>query len=331
MDTLIEKQFVFIIGAPRSGTTWLQAMLGAHPLVCTFGELQLYDFYTAPWVEAWNRQLELGSFSGLPTVWSENELYQFLREFLDRIYRLVLDIKPGATILLDKHPGNSNHVEHINRLVPNAKFIHLIRDGRDVAASLLAASEGWGKLWAPKNVRSAALFWKAMVLEARKAQHYGDRYLELKYEEFFTNGIGLLKGIFEFIGVSVDFDDATSIFNNNRFEKMKQRGLGTNKRPLPETFFRKGQIGDWQTALNSAQRLIFHDMAGDLLCELGYANNSWWVDRWYQRLTLPLLNKSRRKTILSHAVKDLLGPTWSGRLRAAKKHLRMHPTKATHT
>jgi LPS sulfotransferase NodH len=320
MKVLFDKQFVFIIGAPRSGTTWLQAMLGAHPSVCTFGELQLYDFYTAPWVAAWKKQVELGGFNGLPTLWDEETLYQFLREFLDRVYSLALDAKPGATILLDKHPGYSRHVEHIDLLVPNAKFIHVIRDGRDVAVSLLAASEEWAKLWAPKDIRSAAVFWKALVLEARKAQPYTQRYMELRYEDLFSNGIGVLKDLFEFIGAPIDDEDVKSIFNSNQFEKMKQKGTGTNKRPLPEAFFRKGQVGDWQTVLNPAQRLIFHDMAGDLLCELGYANDSWWIGRWHQRLTLPLLNKRRRKAILSHAIKRLLGPTWTGRLRAIKNY-----------
>jgi hypothetical protein len=43
---VLEKQFLFIIGAPRSGTTWLQAMLGAHPSICTTGELKLFDLFT---------------------------------------------------------------------------------------------------------------------------------------------------------------------------------------------------------------------------------------------------------------------------------------------
>src|SRR5262245_59414354 len=155
MKVLHNKQFVFIIGAARSGTTWLQAMLGSHPYVCTFGELQLYEFYTAPWVEAWKRQVEFGSFNGLSTVWSEEDLYYFC-EFRDKIYSKVLYSKSSSIIILEKHPGNSLYVEHINKLVPNTKFIHLIRDGRDVVVSLLAASQSWGKLWAPKDMQSAA-------------------------------------------------------------------------------------------------------------------------------------------------------------------------------
>ena len=164
-------------------------MLGAHPSVCTFAELKLYDSYIAPWIKAWEGQISLqkyDDFSGLPTVWSEEELYDFLREFLTRVYERVLATKPEATILLDKHPGYSDHVEYINRLIPNARFIHVIRDGRDVVASLLAASQGWGKLWAPKDVESAASIWKKHVLAAREAHKYDGRYLEVRYEELLT-------------------------------------------------------------------------------------------------------------------------------------------------
>jgi Sulfotransferase domain len=131
-------------------------------------------------------------------------------------------------------------------------------------------------------------------------------------------------GFEEFIGAPIDDKAVESIFNGNQFEKMKQRGTGTNKRTLPEAFFRKGQAGDWQTALKPAQKLIFHDMAGDLLGELGHADDSWWIDRWHQRLTLPLLNKRRRRAILSQAIKGVLGPTWTGRLRAFKSYRGMH-------
>lgn len=326
MKVILDKQFVFIIGAARSGTTWLQAMLGAHPSVCTFGELQLYEFYTAPWVAAWKRQVEFGSFNGLATLWSEDELYHFLREFLDRIYSQVLYTKPEATIILDKHPGNSLYVEHIHKLLPNTKFIHMIRDGRDVAVSLLAASQSWGRLWAPKDIRSTASLWKSSVLGAKHAQRYEGRYLEVKYEDFFANGVETLKEVFEFIGVPIEFEEVVSIFNSHQFEQMKQRRKGTNQYILPETFFRKGQIGDWQSTLHPTQRYIFHEVAGELLRELGYVTDAWWLEHRYQRFTLPFCamlttrNGIRREVI--RAIKYVLGPEWTERFRTVRSYLR---------
>jgi hypothetical protein len=323
---VLDKQFVFIIGAARSGTTWLQAMLATHPLVCTFGELQLYEFYTAPWVKAWKRQEEVGRFNGLPTIWNEDQLYEFLREFLVRVYDRVVQTKPGASIILDKHPGSSLHVEHINRLIPNAKFINVIRDGRDVAVSLRAASQGWGRPWAPAVVESSALLWRSSVMGARHAQQYGNRYLEVRYEDLLRIGAPILKSVFEFLHVPIDSEDVTTIFNEHCFERMKEEKKGTNQFILPDGFFRKGQAGDWRNTLKPMERYVFHEIAGDLLCELGYANSSWWADQAYQRLILPpiamLSSRKRIKVTLFGSIKRLLGPTWADRVRNARTYLK---------
>jgi LPS sulfotransferase NodH len=322
----LEKQFVFIIGSARSGTTWLQAMLSAHPSICTFGELQLYDFYTAPWVRAWKRQEEVSRFNGLPTIWNEDEFYEFLREFLRRIYSRVLDTKPKASIVLDKHPGYSPHVEHINRLMPNAKFVHVIRDGRDVTVSLVAASQGWGRQWAPAIVESAASLWKSSVVEARKAQDYNGRYMEVRYEELLSDGVQVLKSVFEFLNVPIDLEDVILIFNEHQFERMKEQKKGTNQLIWPDGFFRKGQAGDWRNSLKPMERYAFHQIAGDLLCDLGYASNSWWADQAYQRLTLPLIvtlsSRKKIKVTALESIKRLLGPKWTDRVRNARTYLK---------
>jgi len=320
-----DKQFLFIIGAARSGTTWIQTMLGAHPSICTTAELMLFSFYVAPWKKAWQDQIRLqkyGGLLGLPILWTENELDGFLGEFLERAYARVLKAKPNAAVLLDKHPGNSENVEYIDKLVPNAKFLHIIRDGRDVGVSLVAASRDWGKLWAANNVAKSASSWKYHVLEARKARQYGDRYLEIRYEDLLTDGIEVLKSVFEFIDVPISLKELTSIFDEHRFENMKQKRTGAGISKLPAGFFRQGRKGDWSNALSATQRYVFHETAGDLLCELGYANPSWWIQYGYERFTLPFLsflsswNRSKRKT--TSAIKRALGPSWTEQIRAAR-------------
>jgi len=328
----LEKQFLFIIGAPRSGTTWLQAMVGAHPLICTTDELKIFDFFTGPWGKSWQQLLKLQKDGrgarrhGLTGVWSEDEFRDFLREFLERVYARVVQKKPEATVILDKTPGYSDYVEHINWLIPQAKFIHLIRDGRDVVVSLQAASQGWGKMWAPKKTESAAALWKSTLLAARKGEQYGDRYLEVRYEDLLTNGAQILSSIFEFVGVPTKPVDAAAIFQEHQFQKMKKEGAGVQNFGLPEGFFRKGQAGDWQNSLKPNQRYSIHDTAGDLLCELGYARDSWWVEHWHQRFTLPLLamlhsrNRMRLKTL--YAIKRALGPVWIERIRTARTRVK---------
>ena len=316
------KQFLYIIGAERSGTTWLQAMLGAHPAVCTQGELHLFIHYVIPWMNSWELQMGMrqsGIFDGLPMVWSQEEFHAFLREFLRQAYDKVLSAKPGASIILDKDPGNAMYTDLIDRLIPNAKFIHIIRDGRDVSASLLAASKGWGSIWAPRDIESAAKSWKKFVLGAKKASGYTDRYMEVRYEDFLTNGPETLKTVFDFVGIQASPEEITEIYDNHRIDKMRQKKAVTSKFPLPEGFLRKGKSGDWRESLRPAERYLFQATAGDLLSELGYAKDSWWTQKWHERFTLPLLSAVlapggfRRKAGL--AARFFLGSGLSRRIR----------------
>ena len=316
------KKFLFMIGAPRSGTTWLQAMLGAHPAICTTAELMLFNHYTVHWADAWNEQVRLhrdGSLVGLPTLWSEEEFYGFLKEFLDRVYSRVFEQKPEATIFLDKHPGYAQHIEHIDRLIPNAKFLHIIRDGRDVASSMMAASKGWARIWAPESVEKAAASWKTHTLAARQAKRYEGRYLEIRYEDLLASGEQVMQEVYNFLGLPMSKEQIAATLQEHHFEKMKKKRTGASQFALPDGFFRQGGKGDWQTSLNPTQRVIFHEIAGDLLCELGYAADSWWVEHEYQRITLPaaafFLNPARSRRKVKATLKHMLGPTWSDRVR----------------
>ena len=320
-----DKQFVFIVGAPRSGSTWLQAMLGAHSDVCTFGELQVFNFYTVPWEDAWNRQVALGRY-GLPTVWTRAELQAFLEDFVERTYRRVSERNPGASVFLDKHPAYSHYIAHIDALVPNARYVHIIRDGRDVAASLLAASKGWGALWAPGDARTAARTWKRHVVDARSASGFTDRYLEVRYEDLLADGPAELGRIFAFMGCAVDPAEIHTIYEGNRFEKMREHRTASNGRSLPPDFFRTGRAGGWRAQLGPKQRLAFASVADGLLRELGYADENWWADSWPQRYALQLRDPRSRRRLLDGVASRTLGRARTDRIRAVLGKPRRQPT-----
>ncbi|HUF70201.1 MAG TPA: sulfotransferase [Longimicrobiales bacterium] len=283
--------FACIIGAPRSGTTWLQAMVGAHPRVCTAQELKVFDLFTAPWEHSWQRLIDLqqsagGGPRGLRIVWSDEEFYRVLSDLLKDIYGRVLQSKPGADVVLDKSPGYSRHIAHIQRLIPHVKFIHVVRDGRDVAASLRVASRGWARAWAPSAIDSAATLWKSMVLDARAARRLGpDHYLELRYEQLRSDGPASLLEVFAFVGVPATAEDAGAIYEQHTIERM--RDSAGHPFALPRDFFRNGRAGGWRDELSARERYAFDAAAGDLLRELGYADSSWWRQYRYQRWLLP--------------------------------------------
>src|SRR5688500_17037439 len=98
---LESKDFVYIVGSPRSGTTMLQILLANHPQVASTVEQTLFQHYVVPWLETWKTEvynLEVRGWKlGLPILWKESELEEHLREFLEKAYAKILATKPAAT------------------------------------------------------------------------------------------------------------------------------------------------------------------------------------------------------------------------------------------
>lgn len=319
-----DKQFIFIIGAPRSGTSWLQLMIGAHPNVSTSVELTLYNKYIGPWIDAWKEEyanIEDDRWTqGLPYLLTKEDLYDFLREFVVKVYGRVHAANPKTTHILDKHPGYSMYVEDINELLPNSKFIHLIRDGRDVVVSMVAARKSMG--FGTATVVDSSAEWKRHVRAAQKAKKFHDRYLEVRYEDLKSIGLVTLKSVFDFCELPASNQYVEKIITLHQFERMKARRQTAAKEVKAKAdHYRKGKVGSWQYELGPIQKYLFHKIAGDLLYELGYADHSWWMDKGYQRITISLISSLpyaffKIRPRVYRATAELLGPELAKRIKA---------------
>jgi hypothetical protein len=283
------REIVFIIGAGRSGTTWLHLMMGSHAAIATGQESQVFNEYLAPLYRRWEAELawpatEQVRKHGISSYLTEAEFVGLLRRFALDVLGKVFSDKPGATHILEKSPNNSFHIDLIRRCFPEARFIHVIRDGRDVATSMLMAGEGWGRSWAPTRVEDAALEWRAAVRGALRAKDAGRNYTEVRYEDLLANGEAELVRLFDFVGIQVSPEEARETYARFSFDKLKagdysrsvfaNPGLspasGTRERKEPPGFFRKGVSGDWQNLFRGADLRAFLWVAGDLLHDLGY-------------------------------------------------------------
>jgi hypothetical protein len=289
---LDDRQFVFIIGADRSGTTWLQSLIGAHPDVTTTVQLTIFQGYVASWVETFRREQAYMDdprhwAQGLPVVWSENEFHQFLRDFLDNVYGRVLQRNPEATHVLDKHPAYRDHVDSIKRLIPHAKIIHVIRDGRDVVVSSIHSLEGLG--FGYLDVSSAILAWESAVQAGRSAARYEGDYLEVRYEDLHSNGRHVLEQTFEFCGLSASDEQIVDILAACDFGRMRQeRRSPDSDIAAPPAHFRGGRVGDWRDELSVGKRLRIERLSGAVLREFGYSETGWWKLRPFDAMTGPL-------------------------------------------
>jgi LPS sulfotransferase NodH len=285
---------VFVVGAPRSGTTWIQNMLGAHPSVCAPQETGLFHSYLNPWKEAWVRELEESSRPGarrrgLPSVLTSEQFEDLLRRTAVGVYQSALDSKPSALVLLDKEPTNTFHLDLIVDLFPEARLIHLLRDGRDVTSSLVAAHDGWARDWAPSRVADGARAWQEHVRAARAGRDLGVPFVEVRYENLLRAPVDSLLDLFDFAGVRADRDAAQAIADEFSFERVRSNGGGrsgiswagelsrSGPAAEPEGFYRRGTAGSWQDEWSTYQKAEFDRVAGELLVALGYEQSrAWW-------------------------------------------------------
>ena len=293
----------------------LQILLASHPQVASTVEQTLFTHYVPQWLNTWRSEVknieERGWKLGLPILWQEEELRDVLREFLRRAYAKILAGKPDATHVLDKHPGYSHHVHTIKEFLPRARFVHMIRDGRDVASSMMAVNRKMG--FAPAKVPGAATKWKQFVLAAREAKQFGSDYLEVRYEDFIGGKSESYAQVLDFCGLPYEPEWITQTLAANTFEKMKERGASPDPHTkLSEKRYHRGTAGGWAQDFSAWERYDFDRLAGDLLCELGYAQPEWWADSAANRFLQPMRRRWAKRAplvskALQHARAALLG------------------------
>lgn len=272
------RTMVLVVGAPRSGTTWLHRMLAAHPQVAALPEeeLTVISRYAATWLRNYRneeRDLREGRWrQGMPVIMTEAELDAHVQPVVDDVYARVLARNPAASHIVDKHPNYANHLPVADRYLPNCKVVHIIRDGREVAVSMMSANERLGH--SPGEVRPAAKEWHRCITNAQAygAQLGAQRYLEVRYEELLSGTAEGLSRVFAFCGLSDEGGLAARIAGELRIDR-KPSGRGDQRnnalRHMP------GAI--WRNRLTLAQRHTFDRSAGALLHRLGYAAPGWWA------------------------------------------------------
>lgn len=272
-----ESRVLFVIGAPRSGTTWIQLLLAQHPLVATKPETQLFAHYLVRLDDRWQHEQRQRSaarkVSGLSEVLSETEFYTLFRGFSEPLFDIIRAANPHATVVVEKSPDHARHTDLILKVFPEAWFLHIIRDPRAVANSFRHAAKTWWT-WTPSGPIEATRRWQVTVEEGRRTAGLTFRYLEVRYEALHTDGAGKLEEIFRWIGLPADRSLCEQAIEACRIEHLRAP-VETTAKPWslesePPGFFRKGEAEGWRTEMPRAHVRIVEYVAGDLLDELGY-------------------------------------------------------------
>jgi hypothetical protein len=276
--------YLFVVGCPRSGTTMLRRMLDAHPELAITPETH--------WVPEWFERQAGGDRNGGVTrefVQSllESARFRKLKVGDDEVWRLFEEGEPvsyaslvehvydaygrlrGKRLVGDKTPGYTKAMPLLHRLFPWAKFVHLVRDGRDVCLSATSWHQV-GRLerrfpsWRQEPVATAALWWELHVRLARDAgaSMEPSHYHEMRYEELVADPAEEAGALCSFLGLA--YSEAMTRFHEGRTRKDPE--LGSNKQWLPPT----PGLRDWRTQMPEHDVELFEAVAGELLDELGY-------------------------------------------------------------
>lgn len=293
MTRVSDSQILLVVGAPRSGTTWLHRMLAAHPDIASMqAELTLFT-YLAYWERRYlteKNHIERGHWQqGAPLLYTADEFYNALRDTAHDVYARVLEKNLNATHILDKHPDYALNIPLIYRLFPKVKVLHIIRDGREVAVSMMSAQHRIG--FGEGKIHGAARHWASNVLAARHGgQLLGPgQYLELRYEELKNDTVRQLHSVFKFCNLQTS-DAAVAQIASEFDIRNKQLSRGNadvnTMRAKPDAI--------WKAKLSLEQRWVLDRVAGHLLAELRYSDPGWWAVKRGDKARIVLRNMGRK-------------------------------------
>ncbi len=278
-----------IVGSPRSGTTLLRFMLDAHSELAIppeTGFLTLIENLTDRGDKGREKFFEqLVNYSSWPdfeipqeTFWDTlTNITPFnISEGYRAFYRLYA-ARLGKPRWGDKTPIYCCYLNSIRRVLPEARFIHIIRDGRDAALSLrqMWFSPGW-------EIETQALSWRDCVLAARRAGVGRHDYMEVRYEELVLNTRETVKRVCAHVGLT--YEEAMLSYYKQAAERLKEhkgRSLpdGTPMLTQEQRFQQQQRstqppdptcVFAWKRTMDKEERKRFQLVAGDLLKELGY-------------------------------------------------------------
>lgn len=270
---------VFVVGCPRSGTTWVQRLLLSHPEICGGQESHFFSVF-APALDSCIPAQPGSRVVGLRCYWSEPDIIHEIRRLWRQTMTAVVDAFPKATVLIEKTPDHCTQIARILSVLPEARFIHVVRDPRAVAASMTAAhDQAWGA-WAPSSAKAAALKWAWCVTRAREmGMPLGNRrYIEVFYEDLLEDTPTGLLTMLDFIGVKATAQQAKEYAAANSFEKQaaaRDSGLftaqgGERAKMEPPGFFNSGTADGWKRKLTLLEKLVVWRHARRGMQRFGY-------------------------------------------------------------
>ena len=266
-----ELPLVFIGGCGRSGTTLLREMLNRHPKLFCGPETSMFGlpFWPNNISKMWN----LDEQRLITDAQASDNLVHFAEQFYGE-----QSARAGKDRVADKTPNNIRVIGKLLTWFPNGRFIHIIRDGRDVACSLRNHPKEKienGKIVPSlinRPISECAQRWLDDT-SSGLAYRTHPRYYEIKYEDLVSEPHAVLTELCQFIGE--DYQPCMIEPDASQSDNMNVGRLVNNQNSKEKISSRS--LGRWRNDLTADEKKDFEDVAGELLIALGYVDSNQWL------------------------------------------------------
>ena len=271
---------LFMFGFERSGTTLLSMMVGAHPQIAVpLSSTGLWYRYKKMIDTRYNSLLDLDSVrSMISDLLQEERIQMWDIEFSESDLLSRINIANYASVVAAFHTVYAEKMgkqywanidiktlylmDEANQWFPDAKFLHIVRDGRDVALSHQTYKYGLS------TITEVADRWRQdLHTNLKMGSILGlDRYKVIRYEDLIIEPTQTLKDICTFIGVKYNDE----MLDYPRMVKKKipkaRRFLWPDLTKPPK----KSNAFKWKTSMGQTKRIVFERQAHDMLKQFGY-------------------------------------------------------------
>ena len=262
-ESPMQDRLIVIVGAGRSGTTWLEELLLSYD---DMGGLTGHETWLFHQLRHLWRNFSGDADSGIGTWMDRDHFVAALRRFCDGVLTTAQRRhSPHSHFYVEKTPAHVDRLPEIAAVYPDAWVIHLVRDGRDVARSMSQVP-----FFEVTDPAAAAALWRRVMVRARADAPSVPRFREIRYEALHDDPARVVNDIRAWVNAT-SIQDAAVL--TNAIEQRVSTHAGTTNRVGPES---------WRT-LSPAALAGVYASAGDELVRAGYASRSQvWLSRLHR-------------------------------------------------